>query len=51
MQFSPKILELNVRRFRTVLVSPGLCLRIGFDSEIDVFDLCCVFWWLGLFLT
>ena len=51
MQFSPKILGLNVRRFRTISSSPGLCLRISFDSGIDVFELCCVFWWLGLFFT
>ena len=43
MQFSPKILGLNVERFETVSSSPGLCLRIGFDSGTDVFVLCGVF--------
>ena len=50
MQFSSKILGLNVGRFETVSSSPSLCLRIGFDSGTDVFVLCGVFWWLGLFL-
>ena len=43
MQFSPKILGLNVGRFGTVSSSPGLCLRIGFDSGTNVFGLCYVF--------
>ena len=51
VQFSPKILGLNVGRFGIVSGSPGLCLRIGFDFGTDVFGPCCVFWWLGLFLA
>ena len=51
VQFSPKILRLNVGKFGTVSGSPRLCLRNGFDSGTDVFGLCCVFWWLGLFLA
>ena len=44
-------LGLNVGSFGTVSASPGLCLRIGFDSGTDVFGPCCVFWWLRLFLA
>ena len=51
MQFSPKNLGLNVGRFGIVSGNSRLCLRIGFDSRTDVFGLCCVFWWLGLFLA
>ena len=51
MQLSPKIFGLNVGRFRTVSGSLELCLRIGFNSGTDVFGLCGVFWWLGLFLV
>ena len=51
MQLSPKILGLNVRRFKIVSGSLGLCLRIGFYFETEVFGFCGVFWWLGLFLA
>ena len=51
MQFSSKILGLNVGMFGTVSANPGLCLRIGFDPGTNVFEFCCVFWWLRLFLS
>ena len=37
--------------WKTISGSPKLCLRIGFNSKNDVFRLCGVFWWLGLFLA
>ena len=49
MKFSPKILGLGVRIFRTVFNSPGQCWRFGFDLKTNVFGFCCVFSIWGCF--
>ena len=50
MQFSPKILGLNVGMFGTVSSSPRLCLRTGFDPGTNVFGffLCVLVVWAVL---
>ena len=49
--FSPKILGLKVEMLGLFSGSLGLCLKIGFGARTDVFEFCCVFWCLGLFLV